>query len=99
MATCPFCRSDIHDEAVVCRGCGARQAYYFQEGRFYSKGDMTSFGIVLPVVFAIIPFVLIAVFRVAAVWAVTAALLWAAIMAIPIIFSIKRVNSGPRWFR
>ena len=91
MATCPFCMETVHDDALVCRGCGAQKGYTTANGAVYGKSLTVAFGIVLPALFLIAPFVVFGALPILAIWAV--------ILAIPILWSIHRLNTGPVWYR
>jgi hypothetical protein len=91
MATCPFCMETIHDDAIVCRGCGAKKGYTTANGVVYGKIPTVIFGIIFPALLLIAPFV---VFHPLPIFAI-----WAAIMAIPILWSIYLLSTGPGWYR
>jgi hypothetical protein len=91
MAQCPFCMTEIHDEATVCRGCGAQKGYTTAAGRVYGKSQTIGYGIVLPAIFLVLPFPFFGL-RVAT-------LLWGAVLAIPIVLSANRLRGNGVWYR
>jgi hypothetical protein len=91
VATCPFCMETIHDDALVCRACGAKKGYTSANGRVGGKSYTVAFGIVLPVLLLVAPLYKFG--------AVPITLIWAAILAIPILWSAYNLSTGPRWFR
>jgi hypothetical protein len=91
VATCPFCMETIHDDALVCRGCGAKKGYTTANGVIYAKSRTVAFGIIFPALLLIAPFVVFGALPITAIWA--------AIMAIPILWSTYRLSTGPSWYR
>jgi predicted nucleic acid-binding Zn ribbon protein len=86
MATCPFCRAEIADDAVTCPSCGAAKAYYHTRRRNFDKQDTMLYGIVVPVVF-----VAVALLR---GWMG----LYALLFLIPAVVSAFALQRGPRWY-
>lgn len=91
MTTCPFCKETIHDDALVCRGCGARKGYTAAKGSVGGKSYTIAFGIILPALLLVGPFYMFGALPITAIWA--------AIMAIPLLISVYRLCTGPHWFR
>jgi hypothetical protein len=91
MATCPHCMIELHDRAVVCRGCGAQKGYSAGEGRAYGKNHTAFWGILVPFGLLVPPLIF---------WGAnifTEA--FAAIMGLAILHTIYRLVKGPVWFR
>ncbi|MYZ49227.1 DUF2207 domain-containing protein [Propylenella binzhouense] len=87
---CPFCKTELHRDAVICPGCGARKGFTSANGVVYGRGGTIAFGIALPLVLGLAPLLIFGpnLF----------VLGWIVIMAIPAVFSWRRLNGGPRWF-
>lgn len=101
MAPCPFCKTALDDEAVVCRGCGARLGYTSAGGAVYGRGRTIAVGIILPAFFLIVPLYLLKVafppLQPQTFAVIT--LIWGTLLAIPILLSLNRLRRGPVWFR
>ena len=83
---CPFCMTPLHKNATVCTGCNAMRGYATNaNGVMTSKGPVVAFGIVLPIIVALVvlPFY----------WPVSLAI--AAFAA----FGTWRVKNGPYWYK
>ncbi len=47
---CPFCRTEVSEDAMICSGCDARRAYTRSGTRLYGKWQSIGFGIILPLI-------------------------------------------------
>ena len=91
MATCPFCMTEISDQASVCKSCGATKGYTTANGSIYGESQTIIFGVILPLALGIAPFIFFG-FNIIT-------LIWLGIMLIPVLFSLFRLKTGGRWYR
>ncbi len=92
MTQCPFCRSAVHEKAIVCPQCHAQKGYYAQ------KGQITTSAWTVRIVASILT--AIAVGIVLSPLAGTG-LGWLAlaIVGIPALHNWWALVRGPKWFR
>lgn len=91
LENCPFCMTEINQGASVCTGCGAQKGITNSGGKIYGRTETIIFGIILPIIFSIMPFIIFG-FNVFF-------FILVAIMAIPLIHSVLRLKSGGVWYR
>lgn len=95
MAECPFCKTEISDYANVCKSCGAEKGYIAKDGNIYGKSGTIIVGIIFPILAGtFLIFLAIGLFESKGL-----AIFLFIILMIPIVFSLYRLSSGPRWFR
>ncbi len=91
---CPFCRTTLHVDALVCPSCDARKGYTTAKGRIYGKAATIFWGIILPGFFGLL-------------WGVglmtsnhfIGGLVLMVIFSIPIVLSVYRLKTGPVWYK
>ena len=86
---CPFCMTIVDAVATMCPSCRAQKGYTHAQGNVYGKIKTIWFGIVLPVILAMIATAFHAGFG-GVVWL---------FMLIPIGMSAWRLATGPVWFQ
>ncbi len=93
---CPFCKTIVDRDATVCPGCEAVKGYTTANGRIYGRGRTIFWGVIMPILFALFFFALAGAGSDAAAFF---GLLLGSVMLIPIVLSIRRLITGPVWFR
>lgn len=95
MNQCPFCKSVLHEGAIVCVGCNAEKGYT-RAKRVYGRVETILFGIVFP---AMISLFIISMWIMYSSPGVIWPLAVAAIFLLPISHSAWRLSTGPVWYR
>ena len=100
MASCPFCKTDINNGAIICTGCGAQYGYYAKQGKIYDKNQMVFWGIKFPVIMIAILlfFLLITVGTENFEGMIFFSVLVGWMPVLGIIMSRRAIKRGPIWF-
>jgi len=94
--TCPFCKSEINVQAVICPHCQAVKGYRTRYG-MRSKAYVTAYAILLGAVTIFICVLVLALSP--ATFLTWVMLLMAAFSAIGGVIMFREASSGPHWYK
>lgn len=94
--TCPFCKSEIDGQAVVCPQCNAFKGYRTRHG-MRSKAHIIAYAVLLGAVSVFICFLILAMSPATPlIWLM---LLMATVSAFGGIVMFREASSGPHWYK
>ena len=91
MTHCPFCMSEIHEQAVVCAECSAVKGYWTRDGRVFNNPRTLRIGAAILAVVAVGGWI---AFEGSGLGWVLAAL-----FGLPAVYNWWLLKRGPRWYR
>lgn len=91
---CPFCMTAVHQDAMFCPSCNAEKGYTQASGNVYGKYMTMFWGILVP---GFIGLMLLSVGIVEGQG--VGVLVIGLIFFIPVVLSIRRLKTGPVWFK